>query len=156
MMIQVLRQLVLLVLLAFVVDASAQTALSKGELFAVVTLDQEVRSLGEPLSVSITNGPATVGSAAIRLARDGLAYDLAANYSPPGNGKAVGVAIVGKLETAANSPKLVLGNYLVVVELDGVSYPAPTEKKLQIVPLGNPALKLEPFDPPSTAGRQKP
>jgi hypothetical protein len=144
-----LRWLALIVVFTALSNAKAQNATSHATANAVVVLGQDMCSLGQPFSVSIVNGPATATEASIQLSRDGRTYTIPASYSGPGGGSAAGVATIRKLESGASSP-LLLGQYRVVVELDGVPFAAPATEKLEIVPPGNPVLKLEPFEPAST------
>lgn len=126
--------------------ALASTAVAQTPL-RVVTLDQDIRSRDDTLTVSITNGPASAASSTIKLSRNGSVYELPAVYAPPAAGASAGI-----VTTALTGPdsSLPLGKYQVVAELDGRPYPVPAAKKLEIVPPGNPELSLAPLNPPAT------
>jgi hypothetical protein len=127
---------------------SASAAAQAGTIHAVVRLDDPTRSLGDPITISIVNGPKGSFPARIELAREGRRYVLDAEYVEANN---VGV-VSAKALGATNDPAhpLTLGQYTVDVILDGVGYPLPASQHLEIVPYGNPALHLEKFETAST------
>ncbi len=114
---------------------------------AVVKLDQQAYSIGEPVAISIVNGPAAPASAVINLAREGKAFDVDASYAPSGGttGVATAMSLVGK-----DGTPLGLGRYKAKVVLNGKTYPLPEPQRLEIVPPGNPELHLDKFDPAAT------
>ena len=115
---------------------------------AVVKLDQPTHSIGEPVVVTILNGPPSAAKSQLELARDGKRYDVKATYDLSAG--ATGVATAESL--VANNPAtpLALGRYTVQVRLDGQTYPLPATQSLEIVPPGNPALHLDKFSPSAT------
>jgi hypothetical protein len=143
-----LRWLAALALLLCSAGSAAQNAASR-----VVTLDQDTRARREPFTVSILNGPASVTTAVVRLSREGRTYSIAASYSPPAGGSPVGIVVVREL-MLADAQDLPLGKYQVVAELDGTPFPAPPTRLLEVVPPGNPQLRLDEFEPSSTDRRR--
>ena len=117
-------------------------ALAQEPLQSPVSLGQETRARDETFTIAILNAPAEVQRAAVRLARNGNVYARDAVYTAPATGRAEA------LITSRIDPTLPLGKYAVVVELDG--RPFPSAQKLEIVPPGNPEIRLDEFAPADT------
>lgn len=107
-----------------------------------VSLGQETRARDETFTIAILNAPAEVQRAVVRLARNGRVYARDAVYTASATGRAEAL-ITSRIDST-----IPLGKYAVVVELDG--RPFPSAQKLEIVPPGNPEIRLDEFAPADT------
>lgn len=117
-------------------------AMAQEPLQSPVALGQETRARNETFTIAILNAPAEVQRAVVRLARNGNVYSRDAIYTAPGAGRPEAI-ITSRIDAA-----IPLGKYAVVVELDG--RPFPSTQSLQIVPPGNPEIRLDEFVPADT------
>jgi hypothetical protein len=108
------------------------------------TLDQAMRSRGDPFTLSIANGPAAVGNTAVTLAaRDGQAVRVEKPTYAAANGN-IPAKVTGKIASS-----VALGSYTVDVEFEGMPCSSSDPKqRLSVVPSGNPEIHLEKFEPP--------
>lgn len=117
-------------------------AVAQEPLQSPVSLGQEVRARDETFTIAILNVPAEVQRAVVRLSRNGNVYSRDSVYTAPAPGRAEAII------TTRIDSKIPLGKYGVVVELDG--RPFPSAQMLEIVPPGNPQVRLDEFTPADT------
>jgi hypothetical protein len=107
------------------------------------SLSQPLRSRGDALVLSVTNGPSAAASVAVTFTGNAQSFSIdRPTYAAASSGTPA--RVVGRIASS-----VALGAYLPEVQFDGTPCPASDSRQwLRVVPPGNPAIHLDKFDPP--------
>jgi hypothetical protein len=129
----------------------AQLARAQDSAACTFSVGQPLRSRGDPFTLTLTRSPADAASAAVTLSRVASGNSVpveSVTYVPAKDGAPA--TIVGNIGSS-----VALGHYQVRVVIGMTPcYPSDPALPFSVVPPGNSALHLEPFDPAYSDARE--